>query len=347
MPSDARAQQALEAFSEPIREFRSTLANTREQIRLVISKRLEHSEATVEGARAEFGEFAAGRIDAERMARLLAKALPREIEHGDAIVRAFDVCTGLLARGDGLFQVDLEAGEDLRAAVGRALSEIGRAFGAARVVDLVSRASYRESEHGGLLDGHPFEDWSRAERAVEVCLAVRVAGGDLRVGGLADLVDGSLKIVLVVEGDAPPAPLVRLITPGVLVLQAAEAGELAWMAGFDGPGVAALVPASAAHFRHDPAAGPALADRLRITQRPDEPPSRRLGVSSVFQQRQELAQLEALAAAPSAAARSASAPVDAPEDTPAEEAPAPAPAVDDADKLAAWLLRQADVSGPS
>ena len=64
MPSDPRVQQALDALAEPIRSFRSTLANTSEQIRLLISTRVEHNGSTAEVARAELGEFAAGRIDA-------------------------------------------------------------------------------------------------------------------------------------------------------------------------------------------------------------------------------------------------------------------------------------------
>ena len=81
MPSDTRVPLALDALEEPIKAFRSTLANTSEQIRLLISTRVEHNGASVQGARAEFGEFAAGRIDAERMSRLLTQVEPRGIEH--------------------------------------------------------------------------------------------------------------------------------------------------------------------------------------------------------------------------------------------------------------------------
>ena len=117
MPSDTRVPQALEAFEEQIKAFRSTLASTSEQIRLMISTRLEHTGASVEGARAEFGEFAAGRIDSERMSRLLTRVEPQEIEHGDVVVRAFDTCNELLARRESLFSVTVREGEDLRATV--------------------------------------------------------------------------------------------------------------------------------------------------------------------------------------------------------------------------------------
>jgi hypothetical protein len=335
--------QALEALEEPIKAFRSTLANTSEQVRLLISTRMERNGESVEGARAEFGEFAAGRIDSERMSRLLTQVEPQGIEHGDLVVQAFHTCNELLARREKLFSVTVGEGEDLRATVGLALAEIGRAFGATRVVDLVSQGRYRESEHGALLHAHPFENWSRAERAVALCLVVRVPGRDLRTGGLADFVDRSLKLVLVVQGEAPPAALVRLITPGVLVLQTADIRELEWIANFNGPCVAALVSSSAAHFRHDPAAGSRLADRLVVTKLPDREP-RRLGVSSRFQQQQDLAQLEALAAF--APARAEESPAVSETEAPADDRAPVASTMDGADRLSAWLLRQADLSGP-
>lgn len=343
MPSDTRVPRALEAFEEQIKAFRSTLANTSEQIRLLISTRMEQNGASVEGARAEFGEFAAGRIDSERMSRLLTQVEPRKIEHGELVVRAFDTCNELLARRESLFSITVGPGEDLHAAVGGALAEIGRAFAATRVVDLVSQGAYRESEHSGLLEAHPYEDWSRVERSVARCLVVSLAGRDLRVGGLTDFIDHASKLVLVVQGEAPPAALVRLISPGVLVQQTTDVSELEWIASFDGPGVVALVADSAAHFRHDPAAGPRLADRLVITNLPDRKP-RRLGVSSGFQQREDLSQLEALAALATAAAEKdpGVSETEAPPDDRSPVASAP----DDASKLSAWLLRQADLSGP-
>jgi hypothetical protein len=349
MLSDTRVAPALDALEAPIKAFRSALANTSEQVRLLISTRLERNGSSVRGARAELGEFAAGRIDPERMSHLLTHAEPQGIEHGELVVRALDTCNELLARRESLFTVAVAEGEDLRGAVARGLAQIGRAFGAARLVDLVSQGSYRESEHGALLDAHPFEDWSRAERAVPLGLVVCVAGRDLRVGGLADFLDRNVKLVLVVEGESPPAALVRLVTPGVLVLQTAEVSELGWIAKFDGPSVAALVASSAAHFRHDPEGGARLCERLVITNLPEGKP-RRLGVTSSFQQRQDLAQLEALAAsAPAPAAEETRASVETSRAPGRTQSPAPTPAVpavDPADKLSAWLLSQADLSGP-
>ena len=158
MPSDLRIQQALDALAVPVNAFRSKLANTSEQIRLLISTRVEHTGSTVEVARAELGEFAAGRIDAERMAKLFSRVEPPTIEHGDVVVHALDVCNELLARRENLFHVEVAEGGDLHSAVARALADIGRAFAATRLVELVAQGEYHVFEHATLLDGHPFED---------------------------------------------------------------------------------------------------------------------------------------------------------------------------------------------
>ncbi len=349
MPSDPRIPQALDALAQPIDAFRSTLANTSEQIRLLISTQVDQNGSSVGDARAELGEFASGRIDPERMAKLLSQVEPPTIEHGDVVRRALEVCDELLARREELFRVVVEDGEDLRAAVGRGLAEIGKAFAVTRIVELVAQDQYKDSDHAGLLDGHPFENWSRAERKVDLALVVCVAGRDLRVGGLADFLDRSVKLVLVVNGESPPAPLVRLITPRMLVMQTTDPVELEWIARHDGPGIVALMADSAALFRHDPAAGPSLADRMVITQLPDKKP-RKLGASSAFQQRQELAQLEALAMVPDISPRDSVHPASVVTDEAAAPSSAPPIAVsktDAVDKLSAWLLDQTDLAGPS
>lgn len=353
MPSDPRVQQALDALTEPIEAFRSTLSNTSEQIRLLISTRVERNGSSAEVARAELGDFAAGRIDPERMAKLLSQVEPPAIVHADVVGRALDVCNELLAQRENLFRLVVEEGEDPHVVVGRALAEIGKAFAVTRIVELVAQDQYRAAEHDSLLEGHPFEDWSRSERKVGLALVVCVAGRDLRVGGLAEFLDRSMKLVLVVEGEAPAAPLVRLISPKALVMQTSDPRELEYIARHDGPGVVALVPDSVAQFRHDPAGGQSLADRMVVMQLPDKKP-RKLGIASAFQQRQDLAQLEALAAAPAPSKSAAPAPqAVAPEVRntsvkPAKKAPvappAGAPPTEAVDKLSAWLLEHADLS---
>lgn len=358
MPSDPRATQALDALSTQIESFRSILANTSEQIRLMISTRVERNGSSVAVARAELGEFAAGRIDADLMAKLFARTAPPKIGNGDVVRRALDVCNQLLARREDLFRVVVEEGTDLRTAVASALTEIGRAFAATRIVELVTQGAYQVREHQTLLDGHPFENWSRSERSVDLALVVCVAGRDLRVGGLADFLDCSIKLVLVVDGEAPPASLVRLITPKVLVIQTTDSNELERIGRHDGPGVMALMSDGAAQFRHDPAGGSALADRIVITELPAQDPHQ-LGCSSVFQQQEDLAQLAALAAVPEASAHSSPGTpvVDASEDDRSSAAPEVeisvvadprgAPPTEAVDKLSGWLLDQIDLTGPS
>ena len=101
-----------------------------------------------------------------------------------------------------------------------------------------------------------------------------------------------------------------------------------------------------------------MADRMVVTQLPEKRP-RRLGISSAFQQRQDLKQLEALATAPkpSPISRAPGPAVEAPRavrpdaasavEAPAIEAPAAALTTDAVDKLSAWLIEQADLTSPT
>ena len=161
-----------------------------------------------------------------------------------------------------------------------------------------------------------------------------VGGGDLRVGGLADFLDGGQKIVLVVDGECAPAPLARLITPNTLVIQTDNAEGLARLASWPGPAVAALVPASSARFVHDPAGGSETWHRLTLQHLP-EAPRTAVGGLSPAQQAEDLRQLAALSTAPKASP---------PAEMPAGAAP---PTADPVDHLAAWLLQQANLSEPS
>jgi hypothetical protein len=83
---------------------------------------------------------------------------------------------------------------------------------------------------------------------------------------------------------------------------------------------------------HDPAGGAHLADRLTVTQLPTRDPRLSVGGLSGEQQTEELRQLRALAESPGAAAAAAG------------EATTPAAPAAPADKLAAWLLSQANFS---
>jgi hypothetical protein len=243
--------------------------------------------------------------------------------------------TELAKRNHDLFFAHVPPGGDLRATVAKALEEIGRAFGAVRIFELTRSGSYGGNEHARSLGSFPFQKWSKGERRLAPPLVVAVDGADLRAEMLADFLDGVQKIVLVVRGPCAPAPLVRLITPGTFVIQTGDATGLDRLAAYAGPGIGALVPDGAARFTHDPARGAEIWNRLTIESAPAKEPRLSVGGRSGSQQAEELRQLMALAAAPSGAPSAGAA-------TPV--AAAPATPADPVDKLAAWLLSQANLS---
>jgi hypothetical protein len=118
----------------------------------------------------------------------------------------------------------------------------------------------------------------------------------------------------------------------VFVMQTADPADVQRLAAFEGPAVGAVVPESAARFVHDPATGSETWQRLAVTYLPEKDPKGSIGGLSGFQQAQELRQLKALAARPAATAPAA------------EPGAAAQPLENPVDKLAAWLLTQADLS---
>lgn len=343
---DTLVDAALAAVARQREAFRSALALTLDQVRNELDVRAAREDGTGARAAAELGRFAAGRIDPERFSALTSAASDDD-SWLEPARRALETLRAIKARRDGLFSVRVEAGGDLYAEVDRALADAGRAFGAARVFELARAGKYEAAEHDPLLASFPFRRWSAAERAKAPPLVVEVEGKDLVVGGLAGFLDGTVKIVLVVGGASPPAPLVRLVTPGVLVLQTSEAEELEMVGRTAGPAIAALVPPDAGSFLHQPAAGGA---RVQVRHIPEGEPKKKLGQISAFQQAEELGLLAALAASAAEAGAVGAAPPGAgpggAADSPGSAAAAAAaqrPA-EPVDKLAAWLLRQADLS---
>ncbi len=347
-PADA----ALAAVTRQREAFRSALALTLDQVRNELDVRDAREDGTGARAAAELGRFAAGRIDPERFAALTSASASEDDSWLEPAKRALETLRAVKARGDGLFSARVETGGDLYAEVDRALADAGRAFGAARLFELARAGKYVATEHDPMLAAFPFRRWSAAERAKAPPLVVEVDGRDLVVGGLAGFLDGTVKLVLVVREASPPAPLVRLVTPGILVLQTSEAEELQVVGKTAGPAIAALVPEEAGSFLHQPAAGGA---RVEVRRIPEEEPKRGLGQISAFQQAEELGLLAALAASAAeagggpgatagvttgagpAGATGASGSAAGIEDVPQRPA-------EPVDKLAAWLLKQADLS---
>ena len=162
-------------------------------------------------------------------------------------------------------------------------------------------------------------------------LVVNVDGCDLRAAGLAEFMDGLEKLVLVVRNESTPVPLVRLITPGTFVQQTVDPADLSMLASWNGPGVAGLVPESAARFIHDPGAGADAGARLRVSSLPEDRRRKPVGGVSVSQQSEELLQLKSLAGQMGATQTAEPVVVGAPASS------------DPVDKLAAWLLSQANL----
>lgn len=330
MPSDERVELALRALAGQRDAFRSALGTTVEQVQSFLNENRGTGNGKVNRIASELGPFAAGRIDTERMATLFGGDLALDAVTIETIEKARDTISELAGRNHDLFVAHVKAGGDLRNTVATALEEIGRAFGAVRIFELTRSGSHHGNEHARSLGSFPFVKWSKGERRLAPPLVVTVDGADLRAERLAEFLDGSQKIVLIVEGPSAPAPLVRLITPGTYVTQTNDASALAAFAAFDGPGIAAIVGDGAARFVHDPSRGANLAQRLTVSYMPPRDPRLTIGGLSGHQQAQELQQLRALQALPAP---------EQPAAAPAAAAPPAAPA----DKLAAWLLSQADL----
>lgn len=334
-----RAERALEALGPASERFRSAVARTMEEIRARLTAGSEARDP--EGVDPGLGPLARGRIDTRRFARVFAGEAALDERAEAALRRAMEALAEVDADGEEAFLVELGPGEELAAAARAALGRLGRAFGAARVAEEARGGRAAPREHGDPLVSFPPELWNRAERSVAPPLLVALPGEALRPAALADLLEGAQKLALLVEGEAPPAPLVGLITPSVTVLQTEDPTELAEVAGRDGPGVAVLYPegSDAASFLHDPAAGGSPGERLTLRDVPGEASLRPVGPIGVFRQREELLQLAALLASDrtSAPATNGSGPV--------ASGGADAGGIEPADRLAAWLLRQANLSG--
>ncbi len=338
MPSDPRSETALRALAGPIEQYRSAVVSTVEEVRGYLSRHRPSGESGDRRAAASLGEFAAGRIDIDRFTKLLSDARPDDPERLRKVEKAFDILRVIASGGDDLFQVNLKPGGRLRDAVARRWGEIGRAFAAARVAGMATAGRLNSNSAEKLLEPLGFESWNDAERNLAPPLVIELDGADLHAAELAEFLDGNVKIALVVRGEMSPAPLARLITPSTFVLQTVDETGLDRFAATEGPAIAALVPQGAARFIHDPARGKEPWSRIELLHVPEEAPKRRIGGMSARQQREELEQLRSLAKGPAAAAEPAIAGAEA-------AAPLPAAAGDDpVNKLAAWLLSQADLS---
>ena len=295
MPSDERISRALQALAVRVTAFRTALATARDEMR-----EHEASHRGVERDRAHsaalaLGAFAAGRIDTQRFGTLLADERSLSPEAARTLAMCADVLDELLARGDALFVHRMPSGGLLRGKVDSVLAEVGRAFAAARVFQTVRRGAPAIPAHVSMLRDFPFALWSRAERDLAPPLVIQLDGADLRAEHLVEYLDGAVRIALVVDGPASPAPLVRLIAPSVLVVQARDVAAFDALDRAPGPAVAALLPDGCAELLHDPRAGARLDERLTISRTAGAQKGEALGWRSARQALDEVAQLDALA----------------------------------------------------
>jgi hypothetical protein len=333
MPSETLTSQedrlrvALDAVGRQRATYRSAIVAAHERAKTILAE-----GGGAERAALELGQFGGSRIDAALFAALgaprsaLDYASRVRIEDAARVLRALDTLD------DNAFVVDVPQDGHLRFAVASALADLGRAFGAVATIELARAGRFETNAHAGLIDGLAFDRWGKAERNAAPPLIVRVNHQELHAGALADFLDGAVHIALVVDGPCAPAPLVRLVTPGTLVLQTTDTTGVDLFSKFDGPAVMALVPSSAACFIHDPNGGRSAWQRLRVWNRPTALPRKALGGLSARQQAEELLQLDALSERPSLEGA-------------ALDSLIPAGSGDPTDRLASWLLDASGLGG--
>jgi hypothetical protein len=325
MQSDERVVAALSALRPRIEAFRLAVSGALERAKNTLA-----SESGPDQVRVALGDFAAGLIDPDRFAMISSGFGPLDAVGHAIVERATKVLEDLLHAGDDDFVVDVHAGNSAAAAVRARMTALGPAFGAATLVDLVRRRTYDSAQHGLTLETYPFEQWTAAERRLAPPLVIRLDGRDLDAFELAPLIDGWVRLVLLVAEPCTAAPLARLISPGAFVAQAGDMKVLERVADFDGPAVIAVMSGSEARFVHDPRAGSAMWQRIELTHMPAAQPRKSLGARSAWQQRDDLSHLKALTQQPVLPANPAELLV----------ASGVAGGFDPAERLTAWLLDQ-------
>ncbi len=319
MPSDDQKRIALEAIQPRIEMFHSALSVTTNQVRGLLAGTVN----TADDQSAALGQFARGKVDMDRFASFTPKPSQVSKEAQAPILAAQEVLTSLLAEGDELFVLKVEEGKGLARQVGIRLASIGRAFAAARVIDLAKRGAYKEDKHAATLERFPFSKWNSSERALAPALLIELSGADFKPSAIVYFLDAKMKFVFCLDGDAPAAALARVVSPAVFVQQETGNASLTAFAEYDGMAVAALLPKTAASFVHDPAAGETTHARFTSLVLPKEVRKRAIGGISPSQQAEDFALLESLSATPELTGEAAS---------------------DPAGKLSAWLLSQTNLS---
>jgi hypothetical protein len=333
MPSDPRVSQALAALAQPIAEFRAAVQGALAQAEGFMAAQTADAAEQAALAATQLGAFAGPYVDAAKFAAMFPAVAKADKASQAALEKAAKILRRVAGQGDDMAVAVVTDGVKLGATIDAALAGAGQAFGAIILTELVRGGRYKAAEHEKLLDPAEFRAWNNAERRFAPPLVVEVNGIDLHAGALLDFADGREKIVLVVHGDAPPAALVRCITPGTFVLQTVDGTGLDRMAGYEGPAIAAILPEGAATFMHDPTAGNETWQRLTVPFLPSGP-YKAVGGFSAWQMEQDVRMLAELARTPFA--------------VPATPGAKGAPAIgaaDAVDRISAWLLGTSGISG--
>jgi hypothetical protein len=310
---------ALDAVRSRIDQFHAALTVTNEQVRglLVASNNNEDDRSEA------LGYFAKGKVDMERFNSFAPKTKRIEADAEAPVRAAQEVLKSLLAEGDDLFVIDLADGRGLGHSLSVRLASIGRAFAAARVVDLAKNGAYKEDKHAATLEKFPYAQWNSTERGLAPALVVNVSGEDFKPSSVVPLLDTNMKIIFNVIGDAPAAALSRVISPRVFVQQIIGEPDLKAFSDYKGIAVAALLPETAVSFVHDPSAGSTTYERFVSIAFPKEVRKRPIGGISPAQQAEDYTLLESLSVPPEIAGEATS---------------------DPAGKLSAWLLSQTNLA---
>lgn len=322
MPSEERSALALQAIRPRIDMFHAALTVTANQVKGLLAG----TGSAEDDQSASLGKFAQGKMDLDKFASFTRKA-PGMSPEVEAPVRAAEkVLNSLLAEGDNLFVVKVADGKGLGHSLSVRLAHIGRAFAAARIIELAKNGAYKEDKHAESLMRFPYAVWNSSERSVTPPLLVEVSGQDFKPSAIVPLLDTNMKIVFNVSGDAPAAGLSRVISPGVFVQQETSDNSLDAFSAFKGIAVAAYLPTTAVSFVHDPLSGSTIYDHFISLTFPKEVRKRHIGGISPAQQAEDYTLLESLSVPPELMA------------------PEAAAAADPAGKLSAWLLGQTNLS---
>ncbi|MFQ6045988.1 MAG: hypothetical protein ACE5PT_06470, partial [Gemmatimonadales bacterium] len=155
MPSDERVTQILDILAGPTQEFRAAIATTADEVRNLLESRRPGTNGNAERAAAELGEFAAEHIDVQRFAGLFSDDAKLDKQSIETIQLGLETLRELAEREHRLITFEVPQGGNMVETVRRALADVGRAFGAARTVEMSRTGQYRFNEHARSLGSFP------------------------------------------------------------------------------------------------------------------------------------------------------------------------------------------------